>query len=82
MLVHDVRVRVEPGKLLVACTLKAPARVSALALRAGRVVGRTGWQRMRPGACHFVIPYSGARPPAQLRILALPLSHQSQHTAP
>lgn len=77
LLMRDVRVRVERGELVVLCKLSAPARVSATATRAGRVVGRTGWKRFRRGRCRLVIPYRGAKPPAELRLIAVPLARAS-----
>jgi hypothetical protein len=74
LLVRNVRVRVERGRLVVTCTLSGPARVSAVASLAGRVVGRTGWHQFRSGRCQLVVPYSGPRPPGALRIVARPLS--------
>jgi hypothetical protein len=74
---RDVRVRVERGQLVVVCKLSAPARVSAVATRAGRVVGRAGWKRFARGTCRLVVPYSGARPPARLRLVAVPLANAS-----
>jgi hypothetical protein len=74
LLVSNVRVRVELGQLLVACRLSGPARVSAIAITGARVVGRARWQSFRGGTCRLVVPFRGTRPPARLRIVALPLT--------
>lgn len=73
LLVSDVRVSVERGKLLVQCKLSGSARVSAIAMTGTRILGRVGWEQFRGGVCELVIPYTGRIPPAQLRIVARPL---------
>jgi hypothetical protein len=80
LLVRDVRVSVERGRLLVACKLTAPARMSAIAMRSGRVVGRSAWRTFHGRTCRLAVPYTGSRPPAQLQIVALPLARGRTRT--
>jgi hypothetical protein len=71
---RGVRVKVLRGRLLISFRLIAPARVSARALRAGKLVGRSSARLLKAGHGSLVVPYRGAKPPSQLQIIVRPVS--------
>jgi hypothetical protein len=71
---RGVRVKVLRGRLLISFRLVAPARVSARAMRAGKLVGRSSARLLKAGRGSLVVPYRGAKPPSQLQIIVRPVS--------
>jgi hypothetical protein len=48
--------------------------VSARALRAGKLVGRSSARLLKAGPGSLVVRYRGAKPPSQLQIIVRPVS--------
>jgi hypothetical protein len=71
---RGVRVKVMRGRLVISFRLIAPARVSARAMRAGKLVGRSAARLMKPGRRSLVVQYRGPKPPSQLQIIVRPVT--------
>ena len=71
-LVQRVAVKSSSRGLIVTFTLTRAAKVALVAKRAGRVVGQTAARRLKAGRRQIVLPYSGNKPPTQLKIIARP----------
>ena len=71
-LVSHVHVKVDIGRLIVTFHLSAPARIQIEGRTKGRVIASAGPRVMRKGRARMILTYRGARPPAQLRIIARP----------